>query len=130
MTTNPHPGQASASKPSTLNSQHSTPIYTVSHCSPKSYRIEFDERVDKFGTGSRYYQMVRTRGDTLFLTAWDANEGTLYDSLYIVKRGANTQVVDAGKDIPEKLTFTPDPHNKKDVAFAERIKAYKRRKHL
>jgi hypothetical protein len=86
--------------------------------------------VDKFGTGSRYYQMVRTRGDTLFLTAWDANEGTLYDSLYIVKRGANTQVVDAGKDIPEKLTFTPDPHNKKDVAFAERIKAYKRRKHL
>ncbi len=118
------------SKPSTLNSQHSTPIYTVSHCSPKSYRIEFDEMVDKFGTGSRYYQMVRTRGDTLFLTAWDANEGTLYDSLYIVKRGANTQVVDAGKDIPEKLTFTPDPHNKKDVAFAERIKAYKRRKHL
>ena len=130
MTTNPHPGQASTSKPSTLNSQHSTTIYTVSHCSPKSYRIEFDEMVDKFGTGSRYYQMVRTRGDTLFLTAWDANEGTLYDSLYIVKRGANTQVVDAGKDIPEKLTFTPDPHNKKDVAFAERIKAYKRRKHL
>ncbi len=130
MTTNPHPGQASTSKPSTLNSQHSTPIYTVSHCSPKNYRIEFDEMVDKFGTGSRYYQMVRTRGDTLFLTAWDANEGTLYDSLYIVKRGANTQVVDAGKDIPEKLTFTPDPHNKKDVAFAERIKAYKRRKHL
>jgi len=122
MTTNP--------QPSTLNSKPSTPIYTVSHCSPKSYRIEFDEMVDKFGTGSRYYQMVRTRGDTLFLTAWDANEGTLYDSLYIVKRGANTQVVDAGKDIPEKLTFTPDPHNKKDVAFAERIKAYKRRKHL
>ena len=118
------------SKLSTLNSKPSTPIYTVSHCSPKSYRIEFDEMVDKFGTGSRYYQMVRTRGDTLFLTAWDANEGTLYDSLYIVKRGANTQVVDAGKDIPEKLTFTPDPHNKKDVAFAERIKAYKRRKHL
>jgi predicted MPP superfamily phosphohydrolase len=122
MTTNP--------QPSTLNSKPSTPIYTVSHCSPKSYRIEFDEMVDKFGTGSRYYQMVRTRGVTIVLTAWDANEGTLYDSLYIVKRGANTQVVDAGKDIPEKLTFTPDPHNKKDVAFAERIKAYKRRKHL
>ena len=129
MTTSPQPSTLN-SKRSTLNSKLSPPIYTVSHCSPKSYRIEFDERVDKFGTGSRYYQMVRTRGDTLFLTAWDANEGTLYDSLYIVKRGANTQVVDAGKDIPEKLTFTPDPHNKKDVAFAERIKAYKRRKHL
>ena len=129
MTTSPQPSTLN-SKRSTLNSKLSPPIYTVSHCSPKSYRIEFDEMVDKFGTGSRYYQMVRTRGDTLFLTAWDANEGTLYDSLYIVKRGANTQVVDAGKDIPEKLTFTPDPHNKKDVAFAERIKAYKRRKHL
>ena len=129
MTTSSQPSTLN-SKLSTLNSQLSPPIYTVSHCSPKSYRIEFDEMVDKFGTGSRYYQMVRTRGDTLFLTAWDANEGTLYDSLYIVKRGANTQVVDAGKDIPEKLTFTPDPHNKKDVAFAERIKAYKRRKHL
>ena len=129
MTTSSQPSTLN-SKLSTLNSKLSPPIYTVSHCSPKSYRIEFDEMVDKFGTGSRYYQMVRTRGDTLFLTAWDANEGTLYDSLYIVKRGANTQVVDAGKDIPEKLTFTPDPHNKKDVAFAERIKAYKRRKHL
>ena len=129
MTTSSQPSTLN-SQLSTLNSKLSPPIYTVSHCSPKSYRIEFDEMVDKFGTGSRYYQMVRTRGDTLFLTAWDANEGTLYDSLYIVKRGANTQVVDAGKDIPEKLTFTPDPHNKKDVAFAERIKAYKRRKHL
>ncbi len=107
-----------------------TPIYTVSHCSPKSYRIEFDERFDKFGSGSRYYQKVLTHGDTLFLTARDAHDGSLYDSLYIVKQGSSTQLVDVGKDIPERIEFIPDPHNKKDVAFAERIEDYKRRKHL
>ena len=117
-------------KPSTLNSKPSTPVYTVSHCSPKSYRIEFDERFDKFGTGSRYYQKVHTKGDTLFLTAWDANEGTLYDSLLIINRQGSKVVKDYGKDIPEKLTFTPNPDNKKDVAFAERIQEYKQRKHI
>ena len=115
---------------STFNFQLSTPIYTISHCSPKSYRIEFDERFDKFGTGSRYYQKVQTKGDTLFLTAWDANEETLYDSLLIVNTQGTKVVKDCGKDIPEKLTFTPDPDNKKDVAFAERIKEYKQRKHI
>ena len=108
----------------------SIPIYTVSHCSPKSYRIEFDERFDKFGTGSRYYQKVQTKGDTLFLTAWDASEGTLYDSLFIVNTKGPKVVKDCGKDIPEKLTFTPNPDNKKDVAFAERIQEYKQRKHI
>lgn len=122
MTTNPRAERISADR--------TTPIYTVSHCSPKSYRIEFDERFDKFGSGSRYYQKVQTRGDTLFLTAWDANEGTLYDSLYIVKQGSSTLLVDKGKDIPEKITFTPDPNNNKDVAFAERIQEYKHRRHI
>ena len=107
-----------------------TPIYTVSHCSPKNYRIEFDERFDKFGSGSRYYQKVCTHGDTLFMTARDANDGTLYDSLYIVKDGTSTLIVDGGKNIPERITFTPDPASKKDVAFAERIKEYKQRKHI
>lgn len=129
MTTSASAGRTPASRPSTLDPQLSTPIYTVSHCSPKSYRIEFDEAFDKFGTGSRYYQKVRTQGDTLFLTAWDANEGTLYDSLYIVKCGTSTHLVDGGKNIPEKLTFIPDPNNKKDVAFAERIKARKQFKY-
>jgi len=121
---------AYARQHTTLNAQPSTPVYTVSHCSPKSYRIEFNERFDKFGSGSRYYQKVHIKGDTLFLTAWDANENTLYDSLYIVKQGTSTKLVDAGQDIPEKITFTPDPNNKKDVAFAERIKEYKQRKHI
>ena len=62
-----------------------TPIYTVSHCSPKNYETMFPDGFDKFEKGSRYYQKVRTHGDTLFLTAIDANTQTLVDSLYIEK---------------------------------------------
>ena len=130
MTTSSRAGRCSDCQLSTVNCQLSTPIYTISHCSPKSYRIEFDDKFDKFGSGSRYYQKVRTHGDTLFLTARDANDGSLYDSLYIVKQGSSIQLVDAGKDIPEKIEFTPNPNNKKDVAFAERIKEYKKKKNI
>ena len=130
MTTSSRAGRCSDCQLSTVNCQLSTPIYTISHCSPKSYRIKFDDKFDKFGSGSRYYQKVRTHGDTLFLTARDANDGSLYDSLYIVKQGSSIQLVDAGKDIPEKIEFTPNPNNKKDVAFAERIKEYKKKKNI
>ena len=110
-----------------------TPVYTVSHCSPKSYRIEFDaDRFDKYGSGSRYFQKVRTHGDTLFLAAYDANDGTLYDSLYIKKNSPSDAVrlTDCGKDIPERITFTPEPNNDKDAAFAERIEEYKKKKKI
>jgi predicted phosphodiesterase len=104
-----------------------TPIYTISHCSPKNYRIEFDERFDKFGSGSRYYQTVRTHADTLFLAAYDAFTHSLYDSLLIVKREDMARVIDLGQDIPERIHFTPNPNNRKDVAFAQRIEAYKKK---
>ena len=104
-----------------------TPIYTISHCSPKNYRIEFDERFDKFGSGSRYYQTVRTHADTLFLAAYDAFTHSLYDSLLIVKREDMARVIDLGQDIPERILFTPNPNNRKDVAFAQRIEAYKKK---
>lgn len=106
------------------------PVYTVSHCSPKNYGIEFDERFDKFGTGSRYYQTVRVCGDTLFLSATDANTHSLYDSLLIVKRKDSVRVLDRGSDIAEQLDFVPVPGNRKDEVFAERINAYKHKKKL
>ena len=99
-----------------------TPVYTVSHLSPKSYRIEFDNRFDKFGSGSRYYQHVRSSGDTLFVTAYDAITNALYDSLAITK----SHVLDYGLNIPEKIDFTPVPDNKKDMKFVKRIEEYKR----
>lgn len=107
-----------------------TPIYVISHFSPKNYRIEFDSKFDKFGSGSRYYQMVTAHGDTLSFSAHDALSGALYDSLTIVKHGTEVNVHDLGKDIPESITFVPDPNNSKDMKFAERIEEYKQRKHI
>lgn len=110
------------------NEGNKTPVYTVSHCSPKNYRIEFDERFNRFGSGSRYYQKVSTHGDTLFMTAYDAVSGALYDSLQIRKQGEGAEVLDFAQSIPEVITFSPDPNSRKDRQFAERIQAYKERK--
>ena len=110
------------------NGAPATPVYTVSHCSPKNYRIHFDERFDKFGISSRYYQTVNIHGDTLELAAYDANSQALYDSLMIVMNPVNgftwRPVIDLGKDIPENLEFTPDPNNKKDLKYVKRIQEY------
>lgn len=107
------------------NGAPSVPVYTVSHCSPKNYRIRFDERFDKFGISSRYYQTVSVSGDTLAMATYDAGTHALYDSLMIVVSPVKAHLVtDLGKDIPECMDFTPAPDNKKDARFAERIKEY------
>ena len=107
------------------NGAPAVPVYTVSHCSPKNYRIWFDERFDKFGISSRYYQTVSVCGDTLTMACYDANTHALYDSLMIhVSPNKAYLVIDLGKDIPENLEYTPDPSNKKDLKFAERIQEY------
>lgn len=103
-----------------------TPVYTVSHCSPKMYRIQFNDRFDKYGISSRYYQTVDIVGDTLTLAAYEVYGKTLYDSLRIVKSGDNTFIADYGRSIPEYMEYTPEPGNKKDHAFAERVADYKR----
>ena len=109
-----------------------TPVYTVSHCSPKNYRIQFDKRFDKFGISSRYYQTVEVKEDTLVLAAYEVYGHQLYDSLLIVKHrvGEKALVKDLGQDIPEHLEYTPNPQKKKDLKFARRIKAYQKRRHL
>lgn len=110
------------------NGYPAAPVYTVSYCSPKNYRIHFDDRFDKFGISGRYYQTVTFSGDTLTMAAYDANTHALYDSLMIVmnpdKHFIWRPVVDLGMDIPENLDFTPDTDNKKDRKFAERIREY------
>lgn len=79
-----------------------TPVYTVSHCSPKHYKIKRSERYDKYGETGRYYQMVRTHGDSLSLSAYDVTNHQLYDSLTIVKRQQKKPaVIDHGLSIPE-----------------------------
>lgn len=112
------------------NGAPAIPVYTVSHCSPKNYRIHFDERFDKFGISSRYYQTVSVSGDTLTMATYDAGTHTLYDSLMIHVSPVKAHLVkDLGRDIPENLEYTPDPSNKKDVKFAKRIQEYINRRH-
>jgi hypothetical protein len=62
-----------------------TPVYTVSHCSPKNYRIKHDERFDMLDNSSRYYQTVDIHGDTLAMATYEVYGHTLFDSLQIVK---------------------------------------------
>lgn len=107
-----------------------TPLYTVSHCSPKIYRIYFGEDFDKFGIDGKYYQQIQVQGDTLTMNAFDASTGSLYDCVKIVKDKGQTRLLDEGKDIPENLNFTPAPGNKKDQEYMERINAYKQRHHI
>lgn len=104
-----------------------TPVYTVSHCSPKNYYIEFDDRFDKFGISSRYYQTVNISGDTLKMAAYEVYNHTLYDSLCIIKNHHDIDIRDYGSNIPEYLEFTPDLSKQKDRAYAERIEEYKSR---
>ena len=109
------------------SNQPVTPVYTVSHCSPKNYRIQFDERFDKFGISSRYYQTVSISDDTLTLAAYEVYRHSLYDSLRIIKQKPQPRIEDYGHNISEYMDFTPEPGSKKDQDFAKRIDDYKRR---
>ena len=112
----------------TLNEdgQKSTPVYWISHCSPKHYRILFDERFDRYGISSRYYQIVRVASDTLSVAAYELETGALYDSVAIVKPCLNTKgvLMDYALDIPENMSFQPRPDSKKDRDYEERILEY------
>ena len=70
-----------------MTNDESTPVYTISHCSPKNYKLRNTEKFDKICSGSRYFQKVRTHGDTLFVSAYDAVTGERCDSLQIFTNG-------------------------------------------
>jgi 3',5'-cyclic AMP phosphodiesterase CpdA len=79
-----------------------TPVYTVSHCSPKNYDLYQNERYDRFGTESRYYQTIDLSGDTLTMTTYEAYHHTLYDSLQVVKGNPQMQRVVINDFFPKK----------------------------
>lgn len=107
------------------NGHPAVPVYTISHCSPKNYRIHFDDKFDKFGISSRYYQIVSVDRDTLVMATYDAYTHVLYDSLMIHESPVKAHLVsDLGKEIPECMEFVPDLNNKKDRKFADRIQEY------
>ncbi len=64
-----------------------SPLYTVSHCSPKNYRIRPTERFSAIRNDSRYYQLITVTPDTTFMRGFDANSGELIDEVKIVAHG-------------------------------------------
>ena len=71
-----------------------TPVYTVSHCSPKNYEIYENDRYDKTIASSRFYQTVRISGDTLTLTAYEVYHHSLCDSLQIIKDKDTAKIIE------------------------------------
>jgi predicted phosphohydrolase len=59
------------------------PLYTVSHCSPKNYRIRPTERFSAIHSGSRYYQLITVKRDTLWMQGFDAVTGEKIDNVVI-----------------------------------------------
>ncbi len=104
-----------------------TPVYTISHCSPKNYQIDFDDDFDKYGINSRYYQTVDIKGDTMALATYDANTHELYDTLEVIKTDEHTSINDLGADIKENMTYKVNPSSDKSLEFFERIEEYKNR---
>lgn len=82
--------------------EKTTPVYLVSHASPKGYRLAFNDKYDRFGTNHRFYQTVDVEGDTLRMQAFLEND-SLYDDVCIVKNVSGTQVIDYARNIPEIL---------------------------
>ena len=108
------------------NEQKVTPVYLISHCSSKHYRIRFDDEFDRYGISSRYYQIINVASDTLSIAAYDLNDDELYDSISIIKSDIDKRgmIIDHAFNIPENMTFSPRPGNKKDNDYEERILEY------
>jgi len=82
------------------NNMLTTPVYLISQSSPKDYRINLDNKYDRFGNGLRFYQIVDVASDTLSLKTY-TETGDLYDHVRLVKTGGILQVADLATGIPE-----------------------------
>ena len=62
------------------------PLYVVSHCSPKNYRIHPIQRFWPVHNDSRYYQVVNVDAEAVTLRAYDACTQALLDSVRIANK--------------------------------------------
>lgn len=69
-----------------------TPVYTISHCSPKSYKAKNATAFDKVDLENKVYQLIRIQKDTLHMTSYNAETGEPLDKLYIIKNGTETVI--------------------------------------
>ena len=101
-------------------------MYLVSHASPKSYRLSFNDKYDRFGTNHRFYQHIDVTGDTLRMQAYLEND-SLYDDVRIVKNASGTQIIDNAKDIPEILEMPARLSGKKAEEFERNAEKWRNR---
>lgn len=103
-----------------------TPVYLVSHASPKSYSLKLSDKYDRFGTNRRFYQYIDIAGDTLKVKAYLEND-SLYDDVYIVKNSSGISIIDHAKDIPELLE-QPWLTGKKAKKYEQSVAEWRNRK--
>lgn len=84
------------------NGSLTTPVYLVSHCSPKDYRLYFNDKYDRYGTNNKFYQNISVSKDTLHIQAF-TGDNKLYDDISVIKVNKQVKVLDNAKDIPQKL---------------------------
>lgn len=63
------------------------PVYIVSVCSPKHYKIKKSKDFDYIGENMNLWQYILIRGDTLHYKAYRLNSNKLYDDIIILKNG-------------------------------------------
>ena len=106
------------------------PLRLVSYCSRKDYMLQFHGDVAKWGTDDRYFQRISISGDTLSLSTFNSSL-QLYDKLRIVKSQDHRQLVDEGKDIPEKIRvsdwFRANKKAKRVQEFEKNIEEWRRK---
>lgn len=85
-----------------LDNRKKTPIYTVSHCSPKQYPLYINHRTDRYGTGDRYFQLFTAHGDTMHMSTY-TTDFTLYDDILLIKSADEASLIDRADTIPERL---------------------------
>ena len=73
----------SSEEPLTGNDCMNPPLYTVSHCSPKNYKLKPTERFSPVLSDSRYYQLIRVDDAAITMLAFDANTQQMVDSVRI-----------------------------------------------
>ena len=61
------------------------PAYIISHCSPKSYDHKTADQWDKTHFDSRYYQHIRTHGDTLTVATYEVYTDSLIDEIDVIR---------------------------------------------
>lgn len=105
-----------------------TPLYLVSHASPKTYSLAFDQRYDRFGTNHRFYQLIDVVSDTLRLNTYLEND-SLYDRVVLIKQPNRVEVKDEATHIPEQLEM-PWLTGKKAKKYTQAVREWKASKQI